>query len=78
MVTVEELLAMTSGLSDFNDNKEGKSELMKKSEWSPSDLIKLIQACDLVAFLRVGVIMNIFHGHVEAQRENLHVKSINH
>ena len=44
MVTVEELLAMTSGLSDFNDNKEGKSELMKKSEWSPSDLIKLIQS----------------------------------
>ncbi|GIT16099.1 MAG: hypothetical protein CM1200mP37_6800 [Chloroflexota bacterium] len=24
MVTVEELLAMTSGLSDFNDNKGGK------------------------------------------------------
>ena len=44
MVTVEELLAMTSGLSDFNDNREGKSELMKKSEWSPSDLIKLIQS----------------------------------
>ena len=43
-VTVEELLTMTSGLSDFNDNKEGKSELMKKSEWSPSDLIKLIQS----------------------------------
>jgi len=43
-VTIEELLTMTSGLSDFNDNIEGKSELMKKSEWSPSDLIKLVQS----------------------------------
>jgi len=43
-VTIEELLTMSSGLSDYNENMQGKSELTKKPELTPVDLINLIQS----------------------------------
>ena len=43
-VTIEELLTMSSGLPNFNDNKQGKSESTKKPVWTPSDMINLVQS----------------------------------
>tara|TARA_Y100000590_G_C15716839_1_gene1012175 strand:- start:1024 stop:2520 length:1497 start_codon:yes stop_codon:yes gene_type:complete len=42
-VTVEELLTMSTGLPNFNDNMQGKSELAKSSSWRPADLINLVE-----------------------------------
>jgi len=42
-VTVQDLLAMSSGLPNYNANSEGKSELIKNPVWKPSDLIDLVQ-----------------------------------
>ena len=43
-VTVEELLTMSSGLPNLNDNRQGKSESLKKPVWTPSDMINLVQS----------------------------------
>jgi D-alanyl-D-alanine carboxypeptidase len=43
-VTIHELLTMTSGLPNFNDNSEGVGGVFKKSSWKPSDNINLVQS----------------------------------
>ena len=42
LVTIEELLTMSSGLPDYNENMQGKSELLKNPQMKPEDLINLI------------------------------------
>ena len=43
-VTVEEMLAMRSGLADFNDNREGTQGLFSNATWEPADNVNLVQA----------------------------------
>ena len=43
-VTVKELLSMTSGLPDYNENLVGKNEFFKTPFWKPSDNILLTQS----------------------------------
>jgi len=43
-VTIHELMTMSSGLPDYNENMQGKSDLTKKPELTPIDLINLIQS----------------------------------
>ena len=43
-VTIEELLSMTSGLPDYNENRDGLSEFFKIPFWKPSDNILLAQS----------------------------------
>ena len=43
-VTVKELLSMTSGLPDYNENRDGKNEFFKIPFWEPSDNILLTQS----------------------------------
>ena len=43
-VTIEEMLTMSSGLPNFNDNKQGKGKIFSQPSWKPSDLINLVQS----------------------------------
>ena len=43
-VTIQEMLTMSSGLPDFNENRQGLSEIFKKPLWKPSDNINLAQS----------------------------------
>ena len=43
-VTVREMLSMTSGLADFNENFKGKAGLFSAQEWKPADNINLLQS----------------------------------
>ena len=43
-VTIEEMLTMSSGLPNFNDNRQGKGKIFNKPLWKPSDLINLVQS----------------------------------
>ena len=43
-VTVTELLSMTSGLPDYNENQNGKNDFFKIPFWKPSDNILLTQS----------------------------------
>nr|AIF11781.1 serine-type D-Ala-D-Ala carboxypeptidase [uncultured marine thaumarchaeote KM3_53_E03] len=43
-VTIKELLSMTSGLPDYNENVEGKNEFFKIPIWKPSNNILLTES----------------------------------
>ena len=43
-VTIKELLSMTSGLPDYNENQDGKNEFFKTEFWKPSDNVLLAQS----------------------------------
>ncbi|MDP6416784.1 MAG: serine hydrolase, partial [Gammaproteobacteria bacterium] len=43
-VTMGELLSMTSGLADYNENIQGKVGLFSATSWKPADNINLLQS----------------------------------
>ena len=43
-LTIAQLLSMTSGLADYNENADGKRKFFSNQTWSPVDNIKLIQS----------------------------------
>ena len=43
-VTIHELLTMSSGLPDYNENREGLGETFGTPEWKPADKINLVQS----------------------------------
>jgi D-alanyl-D-alanine carboxypeptidase len=43
-VTVGEMLSMTSGLADYNENFKGKAGLFSAQTWKPADNINLLQS----------------------------------
>jgi len=43
-VTVGEMLSMTSGLADYNENFKGKAGLFSAETWKPADNINLLQS----------------------------------
>ncbi|MQF82672.1 beta-lactamase family protein [SAR202 cluster bacterium AD-802-E10_MRT_200m] len=43
-VTIEELLTMSSGLPNFNDNRQGTGKMFSEPSYKPSDLIHLVQS----------------------------------
>jgi CubicO group peptidase (beta-lactamase class C family) len=43
-VTIRELLSMTSGLADYNENIKGKVGLFSATSWKPADNINLLQS----------------------------------
>ena len=43
-VTIEEMLTMSSGLPNFNENRQGLGNTFSKPLWKPSDLINLAQS----------------------------------
>jgi CubicO group peptidase (beta-lactamase class C family) len=43
-VTVEEMLAMRSGLAEFNDNREGTRGFFSNATWEPADNVNLVQS----------------------------------
>ena len=43
-VTIEEMLTMSSGLPNFNDNRQELGKTFSKPSWKPSDLINLVQS----------------------------------
>ena len=43
-VTIGQMLSMTSGLADYNENFEGKAGLFSATSWKPADNINLLQS----------------------------------
>lgn len=43
-VTISEMLSMTSGLADYNENFKGKAGLFSAPDWKPADNINLLQS----------------------------------